>query len=40
MKPLPLWLKILLGTAVLAILVAASQLLLWLDKMGASKFDL
>ncbi len=40
MKELPLWLKVVGGVVVFAIFVAASQILLWLDKMGTPKVGL
>jgi hypothetical protein len=36
----PLWLKAVIAVAGLAGLIALSQLVLYLDRMGASKFDL
>ena len=36
----PTWLKVLLAVIGVGALIAASQVVLYLDKMGASKFDL
>ena len=36
----PTWLKVLLAVVGVSALVAISQVVLYLDKMGASKFDL
>jgi hypothetical protein len=36
----PAWVKALLAAAGLALLIVFAQLLLYLDKMGAGKFDL
>lgn len=40
MSKWPAWVKAVLAAAALAALIAFSQLLLYLDKMGAGKFDL
>ncbi len=36
----PTWLKVVIAVAGIAGVIAFSQLLLYLDRMGASKFDL
>jgi hypothetical protein len=36
----PLWLKVVVALIGVGGLIAASQVVLYLDKMGASKFDL
>ena len=36
----PIWLKVVLAVVGVGGLIALSQVLLYLDKMGASKFDL
>ena len=40
MESWPKWLKVTLGVLLAIAVVAFSQVLLYLDKMGANKFDL